>query len=192
MRIPYVPNPPSPASPEDEAIVHRIEQRRHPRPLQPLDLALLHAPAVADGWNTFVGNVRTKTSIGDDLRELAISRIAVINHAGYEWMHHAPLAIKAGVPEETVEFLKTKAPLAKDERLGSFTDVQWAVLVMTDEMTRSVVVADDTFAWVKQLLTEKEVVEIVATIACYNCVSRFLVALDVGERNGAPMARFCS
>ena len=31
---------------------------------------------------------------------------------------------------------------------------------------------------------ERGVVEITATVAAYNCVSRFLVALDVGERNG--------
>ena len=50
-------------------------------------------------------------------------------------------------------------------------------------MTLNVTVPDDVFANLKKYFSEKEVVEITATIAAYNCVSRFLVALDVGERN---------
>lgn len=34
---------------------------------------LLNAPNVADGWNTFVGGLRTRTSLRDDLRELMVS-----------------------------------------------------------------------------------------------------------------------
>jgi alkylhydroperoxidase family enzyme len=58
-----------------------------------------------------------------------------------------------------------------------------AVLSYTDAMTLNVRVPEDVFAKVKEHFSEREVVEITATIAAYNCVSRFLVALDVGERN---------
>jgi hypothetical protein len=37
------------------------------------------------------------------------------------------------------------------------------------------------------VLGDREVVELTATVAAYNCVSRFLVALDVGECNGTAM-----
>ncbi|KAH7131215.1 AhpD-like protein [Dactylonectria macrodidyma] len=184
MRVPYISNPPLVASPEEEAIVAAIAARRYPRPLQPLDLALLHSPAIANGWNTFVGAVRQQTSLPDDLRELAICRIAAVNRAWYEWMHHAPLAIKAGVSSKAMEKIKVDTSLLRSAHAGAFSDRQWAVAVVTDEMTRNVQVADETFAWLKSLFADKEVVEIVATVACYNCVSRFLVALDVGERNG--------
>jgi len=50
-------------------------------------------------------------------------------------------------------------------------------------MTLDVRVPDKVFAALKDLFSDKEVVEITATVAAYNCVSRFLVALDVGERN---------
>jgi hypothetical protein len=81
MRLPYVPNPPPTPGPDsvEQAIVERVTARRAPRPLQPLDLALLHSPHVADGWNSFLGAVRTKTSLGDDVREIAICRVAVCN-----------------------------------------------------------------------------------------------------------------
>ncbi|KAL8394915.1 hypothetical protein RB595_002743 [Gaeumannomyces hyphopodioides] len=186
MRIPYVPNPPPTASDEDAAVVARVAARRAPRPLQPLDLALLHSPPVADGWNSFLGAVRTRSSLPADLRELAICRVAVVNAAWYEWMHHAPLARAAGVPEDAMrQQVRAEGPVpplgASPD--GLLSDRQWAVLRYADEMTRSVRVADDTFALLKGLFSDREVVEITATVACYNCVSRFLVALDVGEKN---------
>lgn len=58
-----------------------------------------------------------------------------------------------------------------------------AVLAYTDAMTLDVQVPDEVFAKVKDVFSEREVVEVTATVAAYNCVSRFLVALDVGERN---------
>jgi alkylhydroperoxidase family enzyme len=50
-------------------------------------------------------------------------------------------------------------------------------------MTLNVTVPDAVFMRLKDFFKEREVVEITATVAAYNCVSRFLVALDVGERN---------
>lgn len=179
MRIPYIPDPPPVSSPSDQLIVDRMRARRSPRPLQSLDLALLHSPAVADGWNTFLGAVRTQTSLPDDIRELAISRVAVCNRAWYEWKHHAPLAAKAGVSAEALEVVKREGPLGGEGKgEGGLSEKQWAVLVYTDEMTRNVQVADETFERIKGLFNEQEVTEITATVACYNMVSRFLVALD--------------
>ncbi|KAL5594436.1 hypothetical protein BROUX41_001369 [Berkeleyomyces rouxiae] len=183
MRIPYTSNPPVTANATDADIVQRIQERRHPRPLQPLDLALLHSPPLADGWNHFLGAVRTRTSLPDDLRELAISRVAVCNRAWYEWQHHAPLAVKAGVSEEAMEAAKIETPLTGVAKNDLLNEKQWVVLVYTDEMTRNVQVTDETFSKLKSLFSDTEVVEITGTVAAYNCVSRFLVALDVGERN---------
>ena len=60
-----------------------------------------------------------------------------------------------------------------------------AILEFTDYSTLKVEIPDTVFARVRQAgLNDREVVELVATIGSYNCVSRFLVALDVSERNG--------
>ncbi|KAK3402797.1 AhpD-like protein [Sordaria brevicollis] len=189
MRLPYVPNPPNTTSEAEQAIVDRITARRHPRPLQPLDLTLLHSPPVADGWNSFLGAIRTQTLLPADERELAISRVAVCNGAWYEWHHHAPLAVQAGVSEgeDGLGVVKRQEPLLIEEgaqKKGGLNERQWAAVCLTDEMTRNVKVRDSTFEEVRKLFSEREMVELTAIIACYNCVSRFLVALDVGERNG--------
>ncbi|KAI9055040.1 hypothetical protein LZ554_000006 [Drepanopeziza brunnea f. sp. 'monogermtubi'] len=182
MRLPYV-DPSTITDPERKAVVDRVRARRNPRPLQALDLALLHSPAVADGWNSFLGAIRTKTSLRDDVREIAICRVAVINEAGYEWTHHAPLAAAAGVSDEGMKVL-AKRDLGGRTGGQGLTEQQWAVVHFTDAMTRDVAVPDEVFAGLKKQFSDQEVVEITATVACYNCVSRFLVALDVGEKNG--------
>jgi len=66
---------------------------------------------------------------------------------------------------------------------GSLDDKEWATLRYADAMTRDVTVPQGLFDEVKKLFNEQEVVEITTTVASYNLVSRFLVALDVGEAN---------
>ncbi|RYO99229.1 hypothetical protein DL764_006888 [Monosporascus ibericus] len=198
MRIPYTPSPPQPANAEEAAIVDRIQQRRAPRPLQPLDLALLHAPPVADGWNAFLGSVRQRTTLDPGLRELLICRVAACNGAWYEWAHHAPLAVAAGVSGEAMGpggVVRREAALSagnggeegeeEEWRTVGLSEKMWAALRVADEMTRNVSVRGETFDALRRCCSEREVVEVVATVAAYNCVSRFLVALDVGERNAA-------
>jgi alkylhydroperoxidase family enzyme len=53
------------------------------------------------------------------------------------------------------------------------------VLELTDAMTRDIVVPDDLMLALKQCYDDEQLVELVATVAAYNMVSRFLVALHV-------------
>jgi alkylhydroperoxidase family enzyme len=77
-------------------IADRVRDRRGGR-LRPLDQVLMHSPAMAAGWNTFLGAVRGETLLSDDVREIVILRIAVLNTARYEWIAHVPLAVEAGL-----------------------------------------------------------------------------------------------
>jgi alkylhydroperoxidase family enzyme len=66
---------------------------------------------------------------------------------------------------------------------GVLSPAEGAVLRYTDAMTKTVTVPEEVFQAVKEHFNDREIVEITATNASYNCVSRFLVALDVGEKN---------
>jgi alkylhydroperoxidase family enzyme len=102
--------------------------------------------------------------------ELAICRVALLNKAQYEWSHHAPLAQEAGVNEYGFK--------GDGE---SLTPKQ--LLCYTGAMTKNVTLSDDTFRDLKRYFTDREVVEITATVAAYNCCGRFLIAFKVGERD---------
>ncbi|KAF2725668.1 4-carboxymuconolactone decarboxylase family protein [Polychaeton citri CBS 116435] len=185
MRIPYAPSTPKDATPENVAIYDRIASRRHPRPITKLDLALLHNPAIADGWNSLLGAIRTKSSLSQALLELCICRVAVLNHAVYEWDAHAPLALKAGCKRDALD-----AVLSGELRnANKLSETEMAVLAFTEESTEAVEVSEATFAWVREVLDgdDNRTTELAVAVAGYNMVSRFLVSLNVGEANGQEM-----
>lgn len=183
MRLPYVPTPPTAANAEEAATIERTLERRGGEGLIPLDLTLLHSPAITNGWNSFLGAIRTKTSISADLRELAICRVAVLNRAYFEWTQHCPLALEAGISREGLKTIRDGTP-------GDLNEKQNAVLDFTTASTKDGRVADEVFERLKKYFSNKEIVEIVATVAAYNCVSRFLVALDVAEGNDISVADY--
>jgi 4-carboxymuconolactone decarboxylase len=155
-------------------VAERVRARRGGS-LTLLDRMLLHSEPLADGWNTLLGAVRSRFELAAELRELAICRIAVLNDAEYEWRAHAPLLVDAGFPEDRL------ATLREDGDLAALTDEQHCVVAYTDAMTRDVRVPDALFAQVHELLGDRATVELTATVAAYNMVSRFLVALEVGD-----------
>jgi len=55
------------------------------------------------------------------------------------------------------------------------------VLALTDAMTRDIVVPDALFERLRQRFDARALVEVVATVAAYNMVSRFLVALNIAH-----------
>lgn len=196
MRLPYAPTtPPPPAAGEPSdpsdptstaAIYARIAARRAPRPLIPLDLALLHSPPIADGWNTFLGAIRTSTLLSPAILELAISRVGALTGAAWEWRAHAALAAKAGVSRAVLQWV-LEAGCGEEAPEGLMGGRERAVVRYVDAMTRDVRVGEGVFAGLREWFGEREVVELTAGVAAYNCVSRFLVALDVGEMNGEEM-----
>ena len=71
-----------------------------------------------------------------------------------------------------------------DDDYGGLNERQRAALAYTDAMTIGVKVREGVFGELRRRFGERDVVEITAAVAAYNCVSRFLVALDVGEMGG--------
>lgn len=153
-------------------IARRIRERRGGA-LRPLDRMLLHSPQLADGWNSLLGAVRSRMELPADIRELVILRIAVLNHAAYEWAAHEPEARRAGLDDAELAELRRPVP-ELGRRRGR-------VIAYTDAMTRDIRVPDEVFDALRGEFTDAELVELTATVAAYNMVSRFLVALDVQE-----------
>lgn len=108
----------------------------------------------------------------------------MINGALFEWEQHAPLLTQGGLSDEALNVIgDAEADFASDLAQRTLSREQRAVVRYTDAMTRTVTVPDEVFGELKECFSDKEVVEITAIVAAYNCVSRFLVALDVGEKN---------
>jgi 4-carboxymuconolactone decarboxylase len=136
---------------------------------------LLNSPSIAEGWEKMFTAVRNRTTLPPALRELVILRVAILNRAPYEFDAHAPVATAAGVSAAKLAALREDVPGA------AFSALERAVLTLTDTMTRDVQVDDAVFEPLRAHFDAQGLVELVATVAAYNMVSRFLEALRIGH-----------
>lgn len=167
-RIPYADPGRAP-----QALVDRIVAERGS--LLHLYQMLLHSPPLAEGWLALFTAVRQRSSLPGALRELVIMRVALINRAPYEAEQHAPIARREGLSEPQL------ADLGRWRESAAYTPLQRAVLELTDGMTRDVQVPAALVQSVREQLgsDDRQLVELIATIAGYNLVSRFLEALQI-------------
>lgn len=96
---------------------------------------------------------------------------------------HVSLGVRAGLSPSQLAVIKdTTTALSDDVDPASvLTPVQKACLIYTDWMTRNIQVPQRVFDALRAVLSDQKVVEVTSTVGTYNMVSRFLVALDVGD-----------
>ncbi|HCI6813971.1 TPA: carboxymuconolactone decarboxylase family protein [Klebsiella quasipneumoniae subsp. quasipneumoniae] len=138
--------------PVDAALLNAIKARRPGGRLIGIDRVLLKSAPLATGWNELMVRVRQEFSLSLEYRELIMLRVAWLNKAEALRLSSAPHV---------------------------FNSTETLLIHLTDQSTRNVVVEEKVIGALKSLLGEKETVEAVATVAAYNMVSRFLVALAI-------------
>ena len=134
---------------------------------------LLHSPPIAEGWLNYLTAVRQKASLPGAIRELVIVRVAQLNGAQYEADQHIPIALKEGVSQAQID------ELGNWQASSRFSEAEKRVLALTDEMTRNVRVDKSLMESLARDFNRQELVELVATVAAYNMVSRFLEAFGI-------------
>ncbi len=145
--------------------------------ISPLYQVLLNSPPLAHGWEQMLSAVRNRNSLPAGLRELVILRVAVLNRATYEFDAHVPHALAAKVSQAAIDATRAM-PLAPD---APFSAMERVALSLTDAMTRDIEVPDALFAEVQAHFNSQGQIDLTATVAAYNMVSRFLVALHIGH-----------
>ena len=186
-RLPYA-DPDAPdADPDAAAAAAQIRTRRTGGALLNLDRMLLHSPPFATGWSALLGAVRNRLALRPDLRELVICAIARLNDAPYEWLQHVGEWEAAGATPAQVAALRGDPSgwLADP----AFDGLEQLALDLTVQMTREVAVSDETVASLRRMLGAQVTVELVGTVAAYNMVSRFLVALGIDAAGEAPQGQ---
>lgn len=176
-RLPYRSDAELAADPSVACLADTIRARRAGGRLLNLDRMLLHSPVFAEGWNGLLARVRGGLCLDARLRELAICAVARLNHAPYEWDQHAGEWRSAGASEAQLAAL-SEPPLGW-EADAAFDARERMVLALCRRMTEQVAVPPALLAEVENRLGRQACVELVGTVAAYNMVSRFLVALGV-------------
>ena len=163
------------AAPRDPALVEAIRKRRGGELIN-LDRALLWSEPVARGWNAHLGAIRRELSVDARLREIAICVVASITGASYEFVHHWPEYVKAGGPDSLRTLLDDPSAAATNP---AFSADERLVMRLAIAMTREIRVPAALESELAARFSSTERVELIATIATYNMVARFLIATGV-------------
>ena len=162
---------PSTDSAEAQRTVDEIRRQRNGR-FPHLFHMQMYNPAIADAWLRLGTAIRYQSELDSATRELAICLVARTTGAEYEWRAHRALALAEGVSEAQLDRIL-------EWRSADFNARQQAVLALAEQLTTKVDIDDATFETARAQLSPRPLVELVATIAYYNMVARFLVGLRI-------------
>lgn len=158
-------------SPEFQERFQKMEEGGH-RVLN-LFKVMAHSPQVGRRFLGLGNAILLKGVVPPTLRELAILRVGQINEANYEWTQHISIALRVGVRQAQID------ALTEWEHSPEFNETEKAILRYTDEETLNCRVQDETFAAVREILSEEGIVELTTTIGYYGMVCRILETLQV-------------
>jgi 4-carboxymuconolactone decarboxylase len=155
--------------------IKEVYQSQEEQNAQVLNLlkVMAHCPWIGRNFMRLGNSILRGEELPARLRELAILCVGKLLKAEYEFTHHIPLALQAGVNKEQID------QLAKCASAKVFNKEEQAVLRYAEELTKNVSVSDDTFEELRNLFSERSIVELTAAIGYYNMACRILVGLQI-------------
>jgi 4-carboxymuconolactone decarboxylase len=131
-------------------------------------LAMLDAPSLAEAIQAVGAVIRYGSTLPDPLRELAILTTAVTVDCGYEWNHHAPIALAAGVSPATLEAVRT------GEGAENLAEPGASVIALCREVVTNGQASRETLATIVDQLGRTAATEIVAIAGYYPLLANFI------------------
>jgi alkylhydroperoxidase family enzyme len=149
----------------------RLVAERGPQP-ENIFLALANAPDLTEAILGMASALRKKTALPKVFRELAVVMVGLETGATYEAEHHRNAALAAGIRREQLDRLQ------EFETADCFTDQERAVIRLAKEVTVGGRTSDATWEALA-FLGERQRLELVLTVAWYNCVVRIILPLQI-------------
>ena len=131
-------------------------------------LAMLDAPALAEAIQSVGAVIRYGSTLPDALRELAILTAAVAVNCGYEWNHHVPIALAAGVSLAELEALQ------KGEGIDALGEPGASVIALCREVIANGEASPEVLAGVVDKLGRTGATEVVAIAGYYPLLANFI------------------
>lgn len=138
-----------------------------------LFLTLARQRGLFRGWLWFGGRLMPGGKLGRRETELVILRVAHLRDCRYEFDHHVRLARRAGVRAADVE------RLGQGPDTDGWTPREQAILAAADELHHRRDLSDETWARLRERLTEAECVELCMLAGHYEMLATVITALRV-------------
>jgi 4-carboxymuconolactone decarboxylase len=135
---------------------------------------LAHHPDLYNRWSPLGQFILNGSSIPPRHREMAMLRMGWLCQSPYEWSQHARIAkASAGMTDAEVH------RIAEGPAAAGWSDIDRAVLVMTDELRYGAMISDKTWADLRKAYSDRQVMELLYTAAQYQLVSMALNTLGI-------------
>ena len=156
-------------------VFREVCQRSEERSQEVLNIVklLANCPQMGPEYLRFAGAVLRGEDVPMKLRELATLRVGSVAGADYEFLHHIPLGLIAGLTRKQIDDISTW------EESSEFDEQERAVLLYTDQVARDNNVTDETFAKLRTFFSEHDIVELTLVIGYFIMLCRILVALQL-------------
>jgi alkylhydroperoxidase family enzyme len=136
---------------------------------------MAHADTAFIPWLRWGGALLSELELDPVLREIAILHVARLTPgAEYEWVQHEAIAIAVGVTAEQVSALERDEPAA-----DCFSERERGILRFVGEVVAGARVAAGTYAGVANVLSPREIVELLMVVGQYMMVGRVMAALEI-------------
>jgi 4-carboxymuconolactone decarboxylase len=141
----------------------------------------LQSPGLAARAQSLGQYARYDSLLPPHLSELAILVTARVWSSGFEWSHHAPIALAAGIPEAAVEAIG-------HARRFTFADPQMqAVFDFAVELQRDRLVGDVAYEAALRVLGQAACVDLVGICGYYTLISMTINTFDVPDGEGPKL-----
>lgn len=141
-------------------------------------------PDLYERFTSFGGQLLYKGLLPVGDRELLILRTAHNTGAAYEWSHHAPIALAAGVSADEL------ARIRRGPEADGWTNHQRQLLRAADELHKDARVHDATWQALTTFYGDADLIEIVMLVGMYHMVAFFLNSAAVQLEPGSEHADF--
>ena len=136
--------------------------------------AMLLSPVVGTALERVGVTVRYECGLPDHVRELAILVVAWHCESAVEWQAHEALARSCGVPDVTVDSLRSGSPALVGEDIA-------VTYAFVRELLVDNRVSDETFGRAVALLSLSGVFELIAAAGYYQFIAAVNNAFDLSE-----------
>ncbi|MFN0027495.1 MAG: carboxymuconolactone decarboxylase family protein [Acidimicrobiales bacterium] len=174
--------PTSPRVPPIEKVAVKAREAMANGPANAVNvIATLHTNrTVNTAFGAFAQTILFKGSVDARLREIVILRMGWNCQAVYEFGQHTLFGRSVGLTDAEI-YLITR-PIGQ----GNWTDVERALIQMTDDLYSDDCVSDATWAELEQRYNHSEIIEFMAGALCYRVVSGLLNSCGVQLDDGVP------
>ncbi len=134
--------------------------------------ALANVPGLMMAHRALPQALRGRENCPPRLRELGVLRLAQLVGSAYEWSHHRPMALDAGVTADQAAVLAAW----RESAVFSTTD---RLVLAAAEAVHEMAVTDELFRALEAELGRTGAMELIVVISQYEAVARIIQALGV-------------